>query len=132
MSRLFSTSDFVSLAKNTTLLKEAESYLRENRSKFMPILQEHTTQTNARKLLRLNDVQVARLMCRKLALPEFAFGSNATEKVADRLSALNANWLKHVDQVLMQSQLFQKYGPRVASNAAEDLTLGFQRNQNFY
>jgi hypothetical protein len=129
MSRFFSTADHVSLSKNVEVLKEAESYLRTTRAKFTPILEEYTTSTVARKLLRLNEVQVARLICGKPNLPEFPYGSNASQKWPDRIAALHNHWIKYISTVVTESNLFEKYGSS-EGQPAEDCILTFQSQPN--
>jgi hypothetical protein len=118
MSRFFSPADYVSLAKNTETLHAAEAQLRTIRAKYLPILQEYTTPTNARKLLRAHEVQVSRLICGKAALSDFPFGSNSTEKLTDRLAAVHNTWLKYISAIVTESHLFEKYGTADANSKA--------------
>ncbi len=101
-----------------------ESFLlpcQEARIKFIIILETFTTAANARRLLRLGEIQVARMVCGKPALSELPNGTASSEDNKARFATLLNNWLCYVTKVLPQSQLFESYGTTTdAKDAAQD------------
>ena len=87
MSRFYTTNDFVSLGKNTEALEMGEAFLKSCRATFEPVLSKHTTLANARKYMRLNEMQCVRMMTGKPAMTEYGYGSNNTVKLEDPLSS---------------------------------------------
>jgi hypothetical protein len=119
----------VSLAKNVEVLKEAEAYLRTTQAGFTPILEDYTTSTNGRKLLRLNEVQIARLICGRPPVSEFAYGSNASHQWPEHIVAVHNPWIKHISFVVKESNLFEKYNISDGSHT-EGCILSFHSQSN--
>ena len=87
----------------------------------MAILESFTTEANARRLLRLNEVQVARMLCGKCPLGEYTFGSQASEKSIDkRLDSVFDNWLKYITKHIPDSNLYLTYGKATGEGTQEE------------
>ena len=119
VSRLFSPSDFMSLAKNTEALEKAETYLKGNRTTFIDVLAEHAGLPGAKAFVRKQEIQVVRMVSGKGALPDYTFGTNATAKLDERLKVLHQKWLKYVTTQLPASKLFELHGDPEADGCGD-------------